>query len=91
MALKNIPGRTVSVCFSLDTYSVDMGILNASQFINVIPFRVTRSVIPLRSIICAAKLMRPILSTRISSTGFSTLDTGRSIECCPKVRSMLPM
>src|ERR1017187_10551239 len=73
------------------TYSSLSGSEYTCQFISVMPFSVTRSVIPFRSIMACPKLIRPIPSTRIVSTGLGLSVLGRAMVSTPSRRSSLPM
>ena len=88
---KKVPGRrSIGPAGRDATQPSSSGSRNTSQFISVIPASVTRSVIPLRSIISCAKLMCPIPSTRMSSTGIGLVAAGSSIVFSPRRRSIVP-
>src|ERR1017187_4263620 len=89
--LKKTPGRSpAALSFNAATQSSFNGNEYTFQFINVIPFRVARSVIPFRSIMNSAKLIRPIASTRIVSFGLALSVLGNSIVFSPSRRSNFP-
>jgi hypothetical protein len=67
------------------------GSRKTSQFMSVMPDKVTRSVIPFLSMISWPKLMWPMPSTRMSRTGVGLSLLGRSRLFSPSRLSSVPI